>query len=165
MRVIGNKNFYAPIKRDYTRLVISFNPIEVNDRDYTWNELVYHWTQELPSFEQLKSDMLQEISDEVKNNIVSGYTWLHLPVWLSIENQANYKNALDVAVQTDGGNLPVTFKFGTDESPVYYEFKTIDELRDFWIDYTGYIARCQSDGWKVRESINWDDYRLDGIEV
>ena len=40
-----------------------------------------------------------------------------MPVWLSSENQFNYKAAYDLAVQTGGATLPVTFKFGTDEVP------------------------------------------------
>ena len=51
--------------------------------------------------------------------IRTGFVWEKIPVWLSVENQVNYKAAFDLAVQTEGANLPVVFKFGTDEKPVY----------------------------------------------
>ena len=60
--------------------------------------------------------------------IRSGFTYNGIPVWLSQENQFNYKSAYDLAVQTDGTSLPVRFKFGTDDEPVYYEFNTWDNL-------------------------------------
>ena len=49
------------------------------------------------------------------------------PVWLSTENQYNYKAAYDLAVQTGGETLPVTFKFGSDEQPEYHTFEKLDE--------------------------------------
>lgn len=64
--------------------------------------------------------------------ILSGFSYEGAPVWLSQENQYNYKAVYDLAVQTDGKTLPVTFKFGTDESPVYRTFETLDELADFY---------------------------------
>jgi hypothetical protein len=40
-----------------------------------------------------------------------------MPVWLSTENQFNYKAAFDLATQTGGKSLPVTFKFGSTNNP------------------------------------------------
>ena len=39
--------------------------------------------------------------------------------------------AYDLAVQTNGVSLPVTFKFGDNDNPVYYKFTTLEELTDF----------------------------------
>jgi hypothetical protein len=61
--------------------------------------------------------------------IVSGFKWKEKPVWLSSENQFNFKAAYDLAKQTDGANLPVMFKIGEENGdPVYYTFETIEEL-------------------------------------
>lgn len=160
MKVQGSKSYYSPVRVDFTRIVISYNPQEVSETDYTWNELVYYQKQGIPSFEQIKEDIIADANNEVKNTIISGFTWLHMPVWLSTENQANYKNALDIALQTDGSNLPITFKFGTDESPVYYTFDTVDSLKDFWVACSKHITDAISEGWRVKDNINWDDYKF-----
>ena len=41
--------------------------------------------------------------------ILSGFAYNGAHVWLSVENQYNYKAAYDLAVQTGGETLPVTF--------------------------------------------------------
>ena len=63
----------------------------------------------------------------------SGLTWNGKPVWLSTENQMDWKSAYDRALQTDGANLPVKFKLGedTDGRPVYHTFTSINAFGDF----------------------------------
>ena len=39
-------------------------------------------------------------------------TWNDIPVWLSTENQLNFKSVYDMAVQAAGASLPVEFKLG-----------------------------------------------------
>ena len=80
-------------------------------------------------------------------------------VWLSTENQFNYKAAYDLAVQTNGANLPQVFKFGSTENPEYYKFETVEELTDFYIKATTYINQCLAVGWAKKDSINWDEYQ------
>ena len=47
-------------------------------------------------------DKMRE-NDERDEKIVSGFVWRDMQVWLSSENQFNYKAAYDLAVQTKGG--------------------------------------------------------------
>ena len=81
-----------------------------------------------PTLEEIKTTVLTSYNARIDEAIRSGFHWEETPVWLSAENQFNYKAAFDLAVQTDGANLPVVFKLGTDEKPVYREFTTVDEL-------------------------------------
>jgi hypothetical protein len=82
-----------------------------------------------------------------------------MPVWLSSENQFNYKAAYDLAVQTGGATLPVTFKFGTDEVPQYREFVTLEELTDFYTKAM-FRTRCLTAGGRktllIRRSTGWN---------
>lgn len=80
-------------------------------------------------------------------------------MWLSSENQFNYKAAYDLAVQTNGANLPQVFKFGSTENPEYYKFETVEELTDFYTKATTYINQCLAVGWAKKDNINWDDYK------
>ena len=87
----------------------------------------------------------------------SGFVWRDIPVWLSIENQFNYKAAYDLAVQTNGQLLP-TFKFGTTESPVYHKFESLEDLRDFYISAISYVTDTLATGWKTKDKIDWTVY-------
>lgn len=82
-----------------------------------------------------------------------------MPVWLSTENQFNYKASYDLAVQTGGANLPIRFKFGTDEEPIYHDFTSVDELTDFYTGAMAFINETLQDGWKQKDSINICTYK------
>ena len=84
-----------------------------------------------------------------------------MPIWLSSENQFNYKAAFDLAVQTQGMNLPSTFKFGTTDEPIYYTFETIEDLQDFYTSAVKYINDTLAEGWKQKDSIDWKAYEME----
>jgi hypothetical protein len=82
-----------------------------------------------------------------------------MPVWLSTENQFNYKAAYDLAIISQGKSLPVVFKFGTTENPIYYTFDSLEEISDFYLSAMAYINNTLEEGWKAKDSINWDIYK------
>ena len=90
-------------------------------------------------------------------NILSGFEWKGMKVWLSMENQFNYKAAYDLAVQTNGASLPVTFKFG-DSTPVYHTFETLEEISDFYTSAISYVNNVLADGWAKKDSLDWSEY-------
>jgi len=108
-----------------------------------------------PTLEELKADIIGQINTDTDAKIQSGFVWEDVSVWLSTENQFNYKAAYDLAVQTNGATLPVTFKFGTDEEPTYHEFNTVEELADFYTKAMAYIQQTLKDGWKEKDNIDW----------
>ena len=63
-----------------------------------------------PDSEEIRSIVSQWYNSETDKKILSGLEYEGHTVWLSNENQFNYKAAYDIAVQTSGQNLPVTFK-------------------------------------------------------
>ena len=89
--------------------------------------------------------------------ILSGFEWRGMKVWLSMENQFNYKAAYDLAVQTGGASLPVTFKFG-DTVPVYYTFETLEEISDFYTSALSYVNNTLAEGWARKDSLDWSEY-------
>ena len=84
-----------------------------------------------PTQDEIKEIIIAQINRNVEEKILCGLVWKDMPIWLSTENQFNYKAAYDLAVQTGGQSLPVKFKFGTDEQPVYHTFTTLEELQEF----------------------------------
>ena len=66
----------------------------------------------------------------------------------------------DEREQTNGQNLPVRFKFGTDKDPKYYDFKTIDELSDFYTSAIKFINDTLQEGWAEKDSVDFSVYSI-----
>ena len=113
-----------------------------------------------PTLEEIKTAVLASYNARIDEAIRSGFRWEETPVWLSAENQFNYKAAFDLAVQTNGANLPVVFKLGTDEKPVYREFTTVDELRNFYTAAMAHVQDTLAAGWKAKDEIAFGLYRV-----
>lgn len=112
-----------------------------------------------PSDEDIKAMVTQWYNDRTNETILSGFSWGGMSVWLSTENQFNYKVAYDLAVQSGGSSLPVTFKFGTDEEPCYHTFSDISELTDFYTKAMQHIQDALADGWKNKDSFDLSLYK------
>ena len=117
-----------------------------------------------PSMDEVKEAVIAGYNAEIDEKIKSGYAYDGVPVWLSTENQFNYKAAYDLAVQTSGASLPVTFKLGTDAEPVYREFTALDDLAAFYKGALKFIGDTLAEGWAFKDAIDWTEYErlLDG---
>ena len=125
------------------------------------------WAEEMLYGKPVESEMRRIINGYYNGitdrKILQDFTWHGMPVWLSDENQRNYKAAYDLAVQTGGETLPAVFKFGTDEQPVYQTFNTLDELKEFYLAVYEYIRQCLSEGWEKKDAVDYGVYELDGL--
>lgn len=111
-----------------------------------------------PSLEEVKSLILTWKNGEIDKKILEGFVWNGMSVWLSSENQFNYKAAYDLAIQTNGANLPITFKFGSTDEPTYYTFESVEVLSDFYIKAMTYINEQLVIGWQEKDSFDWSEY-------
>ena len=101
---------------------------------------------------EIIAEKVAEIDAETDRKILRGHVWNGTPVWLSSENQFNFKAAFDVALQTHGANLPITYKLGEkDGNSIYHTFETVAELQDFYLSCVSYINQCLKDGWQAKE--------------
>lgn len=114
-----------------------------------------------PSDDEIRSTIVSWYNEQTDTTILSGFSYDDTPVWLSTENQMNYKAAYDLAVQTDGATLPVTFKFGTDTEPSYRTFDKLDELTDFYTKALKFIQSTLKDGWEKKDAFKLEDYHMD----
>lgn len=165
IRVTNRKEMYQPAIDLGDSIKVAFDYEVFYDIDEEGNKIpsdVGTWTEAIikpkPSLGQIKSFILNAINNSTDEKILTEFTWNGSKVWLSSESQFNYKVAYDLAVQTNGANLPVTFKFGSMDEPVYHEFTTIEELQDFYLSATAHINSCLQEGWKKKDSINWNEY-------
>lgn len=127
---------------------------EDNSTSYMEEEFPYK-----PTTEEIKTMVIDWYNQQIGGEITSGFTYNGVPVWLSQENQFNYKAAYDLAVQTDGTTLPVIFKFGTNDEPVYYEFKTLDKLTDFYTKAMVFVEQRLANGWAMKDSFDLSKYQ------
>ena len=120
------------------------------------------WMEEVvtfkPSIGYIKNLVIGWYNKNIDAKILSGFKWNDMPIWLSSENQFNYKAAYDLAVQTGGANLPITFKFGTTNEPVYHTFTTVEELNGFYLSAMAYINNTLAQGWKDKDSFDLEPY-------
>ena len=54
----------------------------------------------LPALAEIKAVINEWYNRKITDTIESGYVWNGLKVWLSMENQMNYKTAYDLAQTT-----------------------------------------------------------------
>ncbi len=166
IRITNLKDYYTPIsisKNNIVKIAFDYEPFfdigedgnKIESNVGTWSEHVFN---KRPSFSQIKDFIISEINKRTDELILSGFTWKDKQVWLSSENQFNYKAAYDLAVQTNGANLPQVFKFGTTDNPEYYKFETVEELSDFYTKASTYINQCLAVGWAKKDSIDWSLY-------
>ena len=111
-----------------------------------------------PSEDEIRNLILSWYNARIDERIISGFIYEGDPVWLSSENQFNYKAAFDLANMTGGATLPVTFKFGTDDNPVYRKFETLEDLTDFYTKAMEYVQNTLLKGWSLKDSINFSLY-------
>lgn len=136
---------------------VRWNITEKEDGSSDWYEQDYDHK---PTLEEIRDTIVKFHNGQVDAKILSGFSWKDMPVWLSSENQFNYKASFDLAVQTNGQNLPVRFKFGTDKEPKYYDFKTVDELSDFYTSAIKFINDTLQAGWAEKDSIDFSVYSI-----
>lgn len=113
-----------------------------------------------PSLTEIKNVINEWYNRQITAAIENGHVWNGLKVWLSMENQINYKTVYDLAVQTGGENLPVTFKLGEKDNPTFYEFASLDKLEEFYKSAVAHVQYVQKQGWNLKKGIDWDIYRI-----
>ncbi len=172
IRVTNKNEKYTPLVMKGGSVTIAFDYEPYFDIDEDGNKVEtnlgtwsVHSFARRPSFGQLKDFILLEINKRTDEKILSGFEWNGMQVWLSSENQFNYKAAYDLAVQSNGANLPTVFKFGSNEDPKYHKFDTVEELSDFYVKAMTYINEQLAIGWVKKDSIDWSVYEKALSEV
>lgn len=165
IRITNKNEKYTPLEMKRGSVTICFDYEPFYDIDEEGNKVEtdlgtwsVHSFIRKPSFGQLKNFILTEINKRTDEKILSGFEWNGMRVWLSSENQFNYKAAYDLAVQTNGANLPTVFKFGSNEDPKYHKFDTVEELSDFYVKAMTYINEQLAIGWAKKDAIDWSLY-------
>lgn len=167
MEVKNKKKYFKPYNKvndKHVTIMWDYKPImkvnakgdEIESPLATWQE---HTFNHIPTLSEIKEVITDYYNKLIDQSILSGLVWNGMKVWLSSENQFNYKVAYDLAVQTNGATLPIVFKFGDDDEAIYYEFKTLEELSDFYLSSINYVQSVLQEGWNKKDNINWNIYK------
>ena len=113
-----------------------------------------------PTKTELKEDITQLIDGITDSKILQGFRWNEVSVYLSTENQMNFKAAFDLNMQTGGLMLPVKFKLGedTEGNAVYHTFENMEDFTDFYTSAVAYINQCLNEGWGEKDSLDMSSY-------
>jgi len=120
---------------------------------YNWRKYYGH----KPTEEELKADIEALVNGITDGNILNGFTWSGKPVYLSTENQMNFKAAYDLAVQTEGATLPLKMKLGEDAdgNAVYHTFTALSAFTDFYTKAVAYIQSALQEGWTEKDGVDY----------
>lgn len=149
------------MREETTRIVARYGKEHYDDKNSTWYEVYFNKNlHPVVTLEEIKEAILADINSQTDERILTGFVWHDKPVWLSSENQFNFKAAYDLAVQTQGQSLPVKFKLGenADGEPVYHTFEDMVEFTDFYTQAIAFINQCLNEGWERKDSIDWTVY-------
>lgn len=130
-----------------------FNEIDKN------NNIIHYQYQHTfytnPSNKDIVKFLIDFIDENTNNKILTGYVWKNINVYLSTENQFNFKAAYDLAIQTEGESLPITFKLGEDENniPQYYTFNDMETFNEFYINAILFIQETLKKGWDEKDLV------------
>lgn len=127
-----------------------------NGQGYNWRKYYNH----KPTISDLRKDIHALIDKQTDGKILTGCKWNGMSVYLSEENQRNFKAAYDLAVQLNGQTLPLMFKLGEDADGTaqYYTFEDMDTFTSFYTTCIAHIQTCLQDGWTEKDSIDWSKY-------
>lgn len=170
-KVNGLKSDFAYLKEDASRIIIGYNYKEVSNDMAEWIEVyVYKKQRSHLSFSEIKKAIIADIDACTDEKILNGYEWtiLHgddegktVKVWLSKENQNNFKAKHDAAKEYPNlVTFPMKYKISedSDEKAVYEVFQSFEELVQFYLGGLAYIESCYQEGWEVKDGIDFSVY-------
>lgn len=104
-----------------------------------------------PSADEIRQLYNELVNEQVRQQILNGFMYEGKAVYLSEENQLNFRSA---------ASTPVRFKLGENEdgNPVYHTFESSEELASFNKQMSDYIVTCLNDGYQRKDAFKTEYY-------
>ena len=149
-KVHGPKECFVPVRQDASQVIVSYEMTADGKKNAFWHEVTFYKKKGVPTLEQVKQAVIQDINARVKTAIISGFTYEGNPVWLSEENQLNFSQAV----------VPATLKIGeqADGTPIYKTFSDAAELKAFNDACSLWRQQCLAEGYNKKDGIDWAPY-------
>ena len=170
---------FAPIRDEGTRITICYGLTKANGDLYEWYEIYLPKKQNAQLNLQMVKDAINaDIDARTDEKILDGYEWtiLHgdpqkdkkqrligetVKVWLSRENQSNYKAKYDLHYQKpEALTFPTVYKIAENDQKeaIFEEFQNFEELEQFYLGGIAYIEATVQAGWAEKKAIDWTPY-------
>ena len=152
---VGKLEQYKAVKHINDKYIICWGLTHHGKDIYSWNyaSLTYK-----PSIDKIKDIINSYYNELTKTNIENNFKWNGMNIFLSIENQIDYKLLFDTTVLLNGKNLPEDVKFKIGKNNFYYTFEDIDDMKDLIVAMNNHIRKYLKEGYKLKESIDYEDY-------
>ena len=146
----GPKECFVPVRQDASQVIVSYEMTADGKKNAFWHEVTFFKKKGIPTLEQLKQAVFEDINSRVKTAIISGFVWNEKPVWLSEENQLNFSQAV----------VPATLKIGEEQdgTPIYKTFSDAAELKAFNDACSLWRQQCLSEGYQKKDGMDWAPY-------
>lgn len=115
------------------------------------------------SIELIKSTINNYYNEICSDEILKGFKLDSEIVWLSSENQINYKIYYDFALVNSQNGIefqPIKIKIGNETESKYHTFESFEEYQKFVFDYTEHIQNTISKCWQIKDAIDWELYTI-----
>ena len=170
-----NISDYKPLFKHGDKYAVCISMMQIDDVEYAYRKgvryeinrkpsgrCVYNYVvlDKLPSKSEIKNVIEECINDMTSQRIETGFMYDECKINLSKENQANYKRAYDLAMQTNGANLPFTIKCSKDSKMRYITFANTVEFTKFFVAMDAHINKCLKECWEQKDSIDYSIYVL-----
>jgi len=155
----GYKNQFKPLiyNDKSNKYIVSWGLKNIGGDNYQWYYEIFNTK---PSLDTIKKMITKYINQQTKYCIENKFRWNDMSINLSLEKQIDYKLLFDTTCLLDGSNLPEKVKFKINNENIYYEFETIDDMKDFIISMNNHIRKCLEVGNEAKDEINYNDYIL-----
>lgn len=157
------------------RAMLIYGYGEENGQGYDFRQVFNH----RPTAEEIRDVIIAQIDANTDAKILTGYKWtvLHgdynkeeslrhvgetVNVWLTMENQSNYKEAHRLACLDASKVIPVKFKISQDENKkaIYETFETFEELNAFYLGAFAFVKKTLDDGWDEKDAVDVTKFEL-----
>lgn len=146
-------NEYAQLVQIGTRWFVQWDKEEQEDGTFSVKRKCVQ-RGEKPTAAKCIETIQAEIDKETDAKILTGYEYDGHNVYLSRENQNNYKAMFDLAVMDSSAVLPLTIKIcEEDGAQVYETFEDLDTFKAFYVGGVTFINTTLQEGWTKKDAI------------
>lgn len=157
MSVSGNKfpKHIECVNKISNKWRIRFDIGKYDENSYFYKEYTF---MHKPTIEEVRSIITWYYNEKADNDIIRGFKWNNMDVWLSIENQMNYKAIYDLININEYSVFPLRLKFSQNDNDLIYTFETKEEYLDFYESQITYIKDTLQTYWDIKSNIDYTNY-------